>query len=85
MLQGSKNLSAVTARAAEFVSLGLDYSTGRGVPVDLVEAHKWLNLAAMDGNEEARRLRAEIARDMTAEEIADAQRRAREWRQSQIH
>ncbi|MCW5750373.1 MAG: SEL1-like repeat protein [Alphaproteobacteria bacterium] len=85
MLQGTKSLSGSAARAAEFVALGLDYSTGRGVPVDLVEAHKWLNLAAMDGNEEARRLRAEIARDMTAEEIADAQRRAREWRQAQIH
>jgi TPR repeat protein len=28
--------------------LGLTYSTGRsGIPVDLVEAHKWFNLAAL--------------------------------------
>ena len=30
--------------------LGVTYSTGRGgVPVDLIEAHKWFNLAALFG------------------------------------
>ena len=30
--------------------LGVSYSTGRGgVPVDLIEAHKWFNLAALSG------------------------------------
>ena len=30
--------------------LGVTYSTGRGeIPVDLVEAHKWFNLAALSG------------------------------------
>ena len=37
--------------------LGMMYSVGRDVPVDLVSAHKWFNLAAMKGNNEAIRLR----------------------------
>lgn len=59
--------------------LGLDYSIGQGVPRDLVTAHKWLNLAASQGSRQARDIRAEVARDMTAGEIAEAQRQAREW------
>ncbi len=47
--------------------------------LDLVEAHKWFNLAAMRGNEEARRYRFEISREMSKVEISRAQRRAREW------
>lgn len=60
--------------------LGLMYSTGHGLPQDYVLAHKWFNLAAMSGNAEARAIRAELARDMTAGEIAEAQRLAREWK-----
>ena len=59
---------------------GLMYSTGQGgVPLDYVTAHKWLNLAAVRGSDDARRLRAELACDMSREEIARAQRLAREW------
>ena len=59
--------------------LGLIYSTGRGVDVDLVTAHKWFNLAAVRGSEAARQLRGELAAEMTTEEVAEAQRQAREW------
>ena len=60
--------------------LGVTYSTGRGgQPVDLVEAHKWFNLAALNGSEIAQECRAEIADDMSAREIAEAQRQARAW------
>ena len=55
------------------------YCVGRDVELDLVEAHKWFNLAAMRGNEEARRYRFEISREMSKVEISRAQRRAREW------
>ncbi len=58
------------------------YAAGRDVEVDLVEAHMWFNLAAVRGNEEARRYRAELARDMTREEVAAAQRQPREWLRS---
>ncbi|MCM8731478.1 hypothetical protein ACFO8O_10950 [Hephaestia sp. GCM10023244] len=60
--------------------LGIFYSTGSGGEViDLVEAHKWFNLAAVHGSEEAQMCRAEIAEDMSAREIAEAQRQARAW------
>lgn len=59
--------------------LGLIYSTGNGVDVDLVTAHKWFNLAAMRGSDAARSYRAELAREMTPGEVAEAQRQAREW------
>jgi uncharacterized protein len=66
-----------------YFDLGIAYSSGSGgVDVDLIEAHKWFNLAAVSGNERGQECRAEIAEDMTAREIAEAQRQARAWLQS---
>ena len=60
--------------------LGVTYSTGRGgVTVDLVEAHKWFNLAALNGDTRGQQCRAEISVEMTAREIAEAQKQARAW------
>jgi uncharacterized protein len=59
--------------------LGLMHCTGRDVMLDLVSAHKWFNLAAVRGNEEAKRNRLEISQEMSRSEIAEAQRLAREW------
>jgi len=60
--------------------LGVVYSTGRGgVNVDLVEAHKWFNLAALSGCTRGQECRAEISLEMSAREIAEAQRQARAW------
>jgi TPR repeat protein len=59
--------------------LGLIYCTGRDVSIDLVEAHKWFNLAAIRGNEEAKHYRLELAREMSKADVALAQKRAREW------
>ena len=59
--------------------LGMMYSVGREVPIDLISAHKWFNLAAVRGNAEAIRLRREIADQMSDAEIAAAQRAARDW------
>lgn len=62
--------------------LGMAYSTGAGgLRVDLVEAHKWFNLAALGGVDHAQQCRAEISEDMSAREIAEAQRQARAWLQ----
>ena len=36
-----------------FFELGLAYSTGREGQVDLVEAHKWFNIAAARGDRAA--------------------------------
>jgi TPR repeat protein len=59
--------------------LGLMCCAGRDVELDLVSAHQWFNLAAMRGNADAKRYRMEIAREMSNTEIAEAQRRARQW------
>jgi TPR repeat protein len=59
--------------------LGLIYCAGRDVEIDLVSAHKWFNLAAIRGNQDAKRYRMEISREMSKREIAEAQRQAREW------
>ena len=60
-------------------SLGMMYSSGHEVPVDLITAHKWFNIAAMKGHAEAARLRREIAAEMADAEIGQAQRAARDW------
>ena len=60
-------------------ALGVVYSTAPDATRDLVEAHKWFNLAATYGYEEAGVCRADVALEMTAGQIAEAQRRARMW------
>jgi TPR repeat protein len=62
--------------------LGMLYATGRDVATDLVVAHKWFNLAAARGNPLALAHRVELAREMSADQIAEAQRLAREWLQT---
>ena len=70
---------ARTGRAEALYNLGLAYSTGHGVPQDYVAAHKWFNLAAMRGIDEAKSWRNQIAGEMNAGQIAQAQKLAREW------
>ena len=63
-----------------YYDLGVAYSTGSsGAACDMIEAHKWFNLAASQGHEAAAWCRADISDEMTACEISEAQRRAREW------
>ena len=60
--------------------LGVAFSTGsHGVVCDMIEAHKWFNIAASKGHEEAAWCRADISDEMTARDISEAQRRARQW------
>ena len=60
--------------------LGIAYSSGAGgLEIDLIEAHKWFNLAALGGSIRAQECRAEISDEMSAREIAEAQRQARAW------
>lgn len=70
---------ARTGRAEALYNLGLAYSTGQGVAQDFVAAHKWFNLAAMRGIDEAKSWRNQIAGEMNASQIAQAQKLAREW------
>jgi uncharacterized protein len=70
------------ADADMLFELGMTYSVGRDMPVDLIAAHKWFNLAAVKGNVEAIRLRREVANQMSDVDIAVAQRAARDWLRS---
>jgi TPR repeat protein len=64
--------------------LGAMYIFGTGVPKDYVEAHMWLGLAASrargDDQKKFADARESLARLMTAAQIAEAQRLARDWK-----
>jgi hypothetical protein len=71
--------------ASAQINLGVMYTNGQGVPQDYVQAHKWFNLAA--ANEPKKKLREKAAKSrdwvsekMTSEQIAEAQKLAREWK-----
>lgn len=72
-------IEAKCGQAIALYHLGLAYSTGQGVGVDYVAAHKWFNLAAMRGVDDAKRWRATMASELSTAQIAEAQRQAREW------
>ena len=64
------------------IKLGRMYAEGQGVSQDYVQAHKWINLAASRTKENAvyfRFAREELAEKMTASQVTEAQRLAREW------
>ena len=76
-------LAAEQGLSRSQANLGIMHAQGRGVPQDYVAAHMWLNLATAqaptrdrDKYVEARDLTARL---MTPEQIAEAQRLAREW------
>ena len=62
-----------------FFQKGLAFSAGRAGRVDLIEAHKWFNIAAAQGDRMAARHREELASEMSREEIAAALKGAREF------
>ncbi len=73
-----KKLAAASDADAQYM-LGYLYATGKGVLKDYTEAHKWFNLAASYGNNDAVKARAGVERHMTREQIAAAQKQARDW------
>jgi TPR repeat protein len=72
-------VSAEEVGVEDYFDLGLMFSTDREEAADLIAAHKWFNLAAINGNSEAARYRQEIAQEMSPADVAEAQRAAREW------
>jgi len=63
--------------------LGLMYCRGQGVTQDYAEAHMWLSLAASRASGDDRKkyadARESVAKNMTQQQIVEAQHRAREW------
>jgi TPR repeat protein len=67
-------------------NLGLWYATGEGGALDIVRAHMWFNLAAARfpasdtrNRDLATKNRDLVAKNMTPEQIAEAQKLARDW------
>jgi uncharacterized protein len=57
--------------------LGMMYAAAQSRPLNLISAHVCFNLASKQGHDRAPGLRREIAAEMSANEIAAAQRAAR--------
>ena len=72
-------MASAAGMPESFFERGLAFSLGRAGQVNLVEAHKWFNIAAARGDRMAARHREELAAEMSREEIAAALRAAREW------
>ena len=78
----SRIADAMRGDVEAYYDLGMAYSSGAGgTAIDLVQAHKWFNLAALGRHALAQACRAELAEEMSAREIAEAQRQARSWLQ----
>jgi TPR repeat protein len=78
--EGGPPIPSAEATGDELFRLGLLYSTGQGgAPLDYVSAHMLFNLAAMRGSLEAKVYRKELSQEMASEDVAEAQRAAREW------
>jgi len=64
--------------------LGSIYGEGKGISQDYVQAHMWLNLCAFaaKGKEQdtGAKIRDEIAKNMTPQQIDEAQQLASEWK-----
>jgi uncharacterized protein len=61
--------------------LGVMYGLGRGgLPEDRVAAHMWLSLAAAQGDAVAAKSRDKIAEFLKPAELAEAKKRADEWK-----
>jgi TPR repeat protein len=73
-------MAAEQGDALSQVVLGVRYANGEGVPQDYVLAHMWCNIAAAQGSKNGIEFRDRFAESMTSEQIAEAQRLAREWK-----
>mgnify|MGYP003998956075 CR=1 FL=1 len=59
-------------------NLGLRYSKGEGVLSDDVTAYAWYNIAAANGNVDAKEAKVSLAKIMTPESIIKAQELSKE-------
>lgn len=87
---GGHPLDAV--RGAEYARIGAEagharlqgwlaslYATGRGLEPDPVSALMWANLAAANGDRFGEQVRLELEQRLSAEQVAEARRRAVAW------
>ena len=75
----NNDITTMTANAESCLAMGMKYCIGHGVQQNNITAHKWFNIAAIKGSDKARSYRLELSQEMTASEIAEAQRQARQF------
>lgn len=69
-----------------YFALGMLHAKGKGVARDMSQAYFWLDQAAAYGHHRAREEREKVARRIEdAKQLAEVQRRAREWRLARGH
>ncbi len=66
--------AAARGEVDAFYALGLIYAEGRGVNIDLAQAHYWLSLAVDRGDRDAEQLRNIVGSQMTDDEYEAAKR-----------
>ncbi len=80
LLRNDPSMVAVIREAAArgevdaFYAMGLVYAEGRGVSIDLAQAHYWLSLAVKCGDRDAELLRSAVGCQMSEEEYQAALR-----------
>jgi TPR repeat protein len=80
--------SAAQGFFGAFFNLGHMYRDGNGVPADAVQAYMWYRLTsnaattpqALFTRQSADKYMADLASKMTPAQIAEAERRARDWK-----
>jgi uncharacterized protein len=91
-IEGVGNVPADRGLAARYTRMGAEagnpqmqawmavlHARGEGVPMDLVEAHKWASLAASGGDPTGEQLRRELGARLERTELHEARRRALLW------
>ena len=71
-------LAAEQGFASAQTNLGIMYAFGYGVPSSYIDAYMWGGLGASNGSPNGGKLRDDFARKMTATEVKEAKRRARD-------
>jgi TPR repeat protein len=71
-------LAAAQGHPKAQYNLGIAYTNGQGIAQDYIKAHMWFNLLSINGDKESVHYRGEVAKKMTQQQIAEAQKLARE-------
>ena len=61
-------------------SLGILYALGKGVETDLINAHKWITLAADQGNEQAIKALQKLSDKLSEKEKTSSLELVKKWK-----
>jgi uncharacterized protein len=73
-------LSADQGYPPSQLNLAIMYYEGQGVPRDIVRAHMWMSLAALQGDANAANYRDQIAKSLTPAQVEQSLKLIKEWK-----